>query len=107
MTECERCRRKKSICNCPTIKLISGGIEMKSFDPKKVEVQVHKEFEKYSDPYRTIIKETLDNLVLTAINLQRNLASLYGCEIEDTEIILNIKDETKLTMAARLKNDNS
>jgi hypothetical protein len=82
---------------------------MKLFDPKKVEVQVHKEIESLFIPLHTphpmdsIIKETLDNLVSTAINLQRNLASLYGCEIEDTEIVLDVVDETKLTMTARLK----
>jgi hypothetical protein len=82
---------------------------VKSFDPKKVEVQVHQELESLFIPLHTphpmdsIIKETINGLVVHAMNLRRDLATLYECEIEDTEIILDVEDETKLTMTARLK----
>lgn len=76
---------------------------MKSFDPSKVEVQVHKEFVKYSAP--EIIQKAIEEVTMTSMTLRRNLATLYGCEIEDTEIVLDVEDEfgTKLKITARLK----
>jgi hypothetical protein len=71
---------------------------VKSFDPTKVEVL---------DCSCSTIQEAINELTAKAMNLQRNLAVLYECEIEDTEIVLDVEDETKLTMTARLKNGTS
>jgi hypothetical protein len=60
-----------------------------------------KELEKYE--LCPTIQKAIDGLAVHAMGLRQRLAEHLECDIEDTEIVLDVEGETKLTMTARLK----